>query len=555
MHDPLIVNIMRHHLLAGLCLAPLVIFQASAQERTEDYIFAASDLSSCQFFGRKVASSGEWFFVVSHTCDVQGFSAAGTVTVYRRTASGIEWFDELDSGSPFDAETLGENSISAFGDTLAVSSDAWPDQFAPEGRVCVFHFDGTRWNLETTLSQAVSVPQDGYGTDVIVTEDTIYVGASGANAFDTNGNVIGRGALYIYQKINGVWTEVDIWTPPNLPAYNGTYAGGIIGADNDTLVLGAHFRNRLDILEKDAAGIWQIVQSIQGIALVSDWNEWDVEVNGDTIVVGIDDSNLGAPGNVHVLKKTSGIWSQRQILLANNNPPFGDGFGRGVDLEEKLLVGAHSGGNDPGAAYLYSKDSAGDFQLEWKLVREAQNIGQAQLGFDVALSGDTALVGDRIAQSLPGTFPGHGTALFFDLPMGEVICAGVSNSTGSSAELEIVGSKVASEGYLLFRAKHLPLGRAGVFLGSQVSGFTPNPGGSSGNLCLGGAFMIFNKGGQYGIPNAAGEFELQVDTASIPFNPGAPILAGQSWTFQMWYRDHNPGSTTNFSPAVEVTFQ
>ena len=33
-----------------------------------------------------------------------------------------------------------------------------------------------------------------------------------------------------------------------------------------------------------------------------------------------------------------------------------------------------------------------------------------------------------------------------------------------------------------------------------------------------------------------------------------PILAGETWNFQGWHRDHNPGSTSNFTQAVSAGF-
>ncbi|MCP3916270.1 MAG: hypothetical protein GY711_12005 [bacterium] len=29
---------------------------------------------------------------------------------------------------------------------------------------------------------------------------------------------------------------------------------------------------------------------------------------------------------------------------------------------------------------------------------------------------------------------------------------------------------------------------------------------------------------------------------------------GETWNFQCWYRDNNPGPTSNFTDAVSVTF-
>jgi hypothetical protein len=139
----------------------------------------------------------------------------------------------------------------------------------------------------------------------------------------------------------------------------------------------------------------------------------------------------------------------------------------------------------------------------------------------------------------PGHLPGDGYVAVFDLPFGEKTCSENQSSTGSAAQMEVYGSRTASEGYVRLRALGLPQGLAGLFLGSKAAGFVPSPGGSQGNLCLGGPIARFSQGGQYGTPMPDGSFELSRDTGH----------------FQFWYRFRNAGQTTNFSSAIEVAFE
>jgi hypothetical protein len=62
----------------------------------------------------------------------------------------------------------------------------------------------------------------------------------------------------------------------------------------------------------------------------------------------------------------------------------------------------------------------------------------------------------------------------------------VPNSTGQPALISACGSDLADGGYFMLHATDLPSGRFGYFLTSQTQGFLANPGGSQGNLCLGG---------------------------------------------------------------------
>ncbi|MEE8467439.1 MAG: hypothetical protein V3T22_03235, partial [Planctomycetota bacterium] len=72
------------------------------------------------------------------------------------------------------------------------------------------------------------------------------------------------------------------------------------------------------------------------------------------------------------------------------------------------------------------------------------------------------------------------------------------------------------------------------------------------NLCLGGQIGSFAKQIQSSGPN--GEFTIQVDLTNIPTSPPHSVVAGETWNFQAWFRDKNPGSTSNFTNGVAVTF-
>ncbi len=86
-----------------------------------------------------------------------------------------------------------------------------------------------------------------------------------------------------------------------------------------------------------------------------------------------------------------------------------------------------------------------------------------------------------------------------------------------------------------------------------AQGLVFNPGGSQGTLCLGGAIgrltqYVMNSG-------AGGRFSARIDLGDLPAPLGSAVDPGETWHFQAWFRDHNPGPTSNFSDAVSVPFQ
>ncbi len=134
----------------------------------------------------------------------------------------------------------------------------------------------------------------------------------------------------------------------------------------------------------------------------------------------------------------------------------------------------------------------------------------------------------------------------------ESYCLANPNSTGLPAFVCGQGSRTVADNDLRLTARDLPPNMFGYFLASQTQAFVGGPGGSQGNLCLGGQIGRFAKQIQSSGPN--GEFTIQVDLTNIPTSPPHSVVAGETWNFQAWFRDKNPGSTSNFTNGVAVTF-
>ncbi len=136
---------------------------------------------------------------------------------------------------------------------------------------------------------------------------------------------------------------------------------------------------------------------------------------------------------------------------------------------------------------------------------------------------------------------------------GSSFCGGQPNSTGQSAQLDGWGSSLIVDNELHLVAKQLPLGQPIYFLASQGQGFVANPGGSAGDLCLGGGRAIARMHSTFGFANG-GYHRVVVPLMAIP-DPSAGLVAvqaGETWHFQGWYRD---GSASNFTPGLSVVFQ
>ena len=138
--------------------------------------------------------------------------------------------------------------------------------------------------------------------------------------------------------------------------------------------------------------------------------------------------------------------------------------------------------------------------------------------------------------------------------LGENYCGpAVDNSSGQPGVIDAWGSTWVVNNDVTLQATGLPTEKFGYFLTSRPQGFVPTPGGSQGNLCLSGNIgrytsNVLNTG-------ASGSVALQIDLNSIPKNPPDAIQAGETWRFQLWFRDNNPTPTSNFTDGTAVRFQ
>ena len=93
----------------------------------------------------------------------------------------------------------------------------------------------------------------------------------------------------------------------------------------------------------------------------------------------------------------------------------------------------------------------------------------------------------------------------------------------------------------------------GLLLASQTQGFVPFAGGSQGNLCLGGVIARFVA--DLTLAAADGTMTFDPHLTDVPLAPPREVQAGETWNFQVWYRDVAAGPTSNFTDAVSITFQ
>ena len=219
------------------------------------------------------------------------------------------------------------------------------------------------------------------------------------------------------------------------------------------------------------------------------------------------------------------------------------------------MPGAASWGEPAsGRVDLYTHDGTG-----WLLaagLRGADAFAGDRVGASVELDGEDLLAvreNPLTPRGAGGLF--WGSALHCPGPdVGVQYCGSpVLNSAGLHGRLRGIGSALVGSRQLVLQARDLPALVPALALVSRDTGLVVQPPGSEGPLCLGGTIGRMVEA--LAASDDSGRARFPVDLTWVPTNPPTSILPGEVWRFQVWYRDWNPGPTSNFTEGLEALFR
>ncbi len=293
--------------------------------------------------------------------------------------------------------------------------------------------------------------------------------------------------------------------------------------------------------------------------------------DGTTVAFSSRASNLVSPdtnGNYDVYAKdlTTGV-----IERLNVTPTGGEanGFARSrmtLSRNGQLVIFAAVSsnlvaGDNNGAQDIFLRNR----QTQWteRVNLDPTSAGLLEDSFVPSMTDDGRII--SFASSATTVVPGdtldqrqiYARTRFAAGSVGNGYCQANVNSTGAAASMAGLGSTLTADNDLTIRAIDLPRFSFGFFITSRTQALVQNPGGSSGNLCLGGSVGRYVGPGQVQNSGSGAAIELTIDLLAIPqptgFVVGAP---GDTWNFQAWYRDSASGvPTSNFTNGLSVALQ
>ena len=528
---------------------------------------------------------GEWAMVADESNSSAGF-LVGAVQVYRKGPIGYEFFQTIYPNPVVRGAGIWRTSLSLKGNVMTFSRKPRyshnPFSVVSVTQAYVYEFDGAQWIAEGVLDPITSPPGIDlsrhwayYGTTIIDDTHVAYTAWGQPDGSSKDAVILPQGmqgapAIHFYHKVGGAWVPEQLWwgefsivSTEFFPTRLASDGGRVVAVSGNHMSFG--------VFERGPQGQWHVEQWVSNPF----WRDWhndsyaSIAIQGDLIVFGQpfggdEYFSTPRPGSVQVFRETNLGWQFEADLEASDSW-FGfvhqfnwrsDRFGFEVDVDDgRIVVSALQAHIDPnlqgtddgfGAAYVFEQEGS-QWVEKYRLWAENPSRGE-QFGTALSLEGDAVIVTNGWLTSDGNTF----NAQVFYLPLGSTICEGQANSSGDAAELAVTGFEDPGFGYLHLSATQVPTGQAVFFLAGTQAALIQNPGGSQGDLCLGGNLARFNRPGEFGLADSAGSFALSIDPFSMPVSPTRPILSGETWYFQAWYRD---SGTSNFTSAVGVPFQ
>jgi alpha-tubulin suppressor-like RCC1 family protein len=241
---------------------------------------------------------------------------------------------------------------------------------------------------------------DYFGFRVDIDGDYAVVSANGE---DTGGS--SAGAVYIFYKSNGIWTQQAKILPSDVAAGDDISHVAISG---DYVLFGAYRKNSYvgaAYIFKRSGTTWT-----QHTKLTADDGEANdeyghaVSIDGDYAVVGawFEDTNGSNAGAAYIYKRdsTTDTWSQQQ-KIQSSDIQAGDHFtGYSVSINGNYIVLSAFGkdgtvGTDSGAAYIFKRDAVLDTWTQHQKLEPSDIQANDNFGWDVSLDGDYVAISSR----------------------------------------------------------------------------------------------------------------------------------------------------------------
>ncbi len=408
--------------LAGMLIAssialPPVLASGSGPLWEDEARLFGEDQESQSSFGEAVDLSGDLAIVGAFHADIGDNDSQGAAWIFRR--DGDTWVEEaMLTASDGAEDDLFGFSVAIDGDIAIVGAMA-DDEEVQQGSAYYFRRGvGGVWVELAKIRSSDGDEQDAFGWSMDLEGTRLLVGASRAGSGTSPG-----GAAYVFELVGSHWIEQQKLYDPSLGL--GDAFGRSVALDGETLAVGDSIQ---DGPGGDNAGavyvytlensVWTLEQRLAASdAGTTTHLGSSVALDADVLLAGADQHVSGGQstqGAAYVFRRSNGVWTEEQQLLASDAANNGRFYGTAVALRGNMaLVGGESGqGNDILRGIVYDNRYIDGKWVEVGSFRAPVGHGLDTFGESIAFDGSRVVIGN----SNNVLFEPHGTAWIYRLP-------------------------------------------------------------------------------------------------------------------------------------------
>ena len=306
----------------------------------------AEDGLSYDALGSRIAVDGDLMAVSATGADVAGVSNAGAVVIFERV-EGV-WIQQARIESPSPQQSAGSNmSLSLSGDTLVVGMPNYDGaDGSSSGEVYIYRRTGGDWVQEARLEAPVPEAGGWFGYSVAVGGDTAFVSHPFTDRIERD-----LGEVLVYKRAGTSWLLEQTLVPSDAESFD--RFGRSIALSGGRLAVGAS---------------------------------------------GYDLPGASSAGAVYIYSESSNGWQQEAVLV-RANPSALDSVGYNVAFSGSAILTSYGFANsNRGHAFVFQDDGQGWRETATLAASDAQI--NDYFGYDIAIDGDTVLIGARFDDAL-----------------------------------------------------------------------------------------------------------------------------------------------------------
>ena len=269
-------------------------------------------------FGYSVSLSGDWALIGAFADDSINGNFSETGAVYFYHYENNQWVEKQKIHGAAVLQKFGF-SVSLSG-TRALIGDGGADiNFA-----YIYDYNGTSWVLSATLTPNDGAANHQFGQSVSLSKNGNRA-IVGDWSFDSGSgqNETATGAVYVFDNNGGTsWTKIARLEPSD-PTPNAWFSWSL-SVSGDSIIVGDYNKDgnfndygAIYIFEK-TNGVWSEKAKLYASdAQSDDLFGWSVDIDDNRAVVGAhgDDDNAANSGSVYVFEKDNGVWTEKKQKL------------------------------------------------------------------------------------------------------------------------------------------------------------------------------------------------------------------------------------------------